>query len=859
MSAGDPAPASESATLGNERRFLWTSLAVFSGLTAVLFWRYALSPATAVSDPGDPLLLIWIMEWVERALIHSPRALFDAPMFHPFADTLAYSDPLLPQSVFALPLRLVGFGPVFAYNAAYLAGIVSAGVLTAALFLRLTGDRVAALLGAVVATFPALRLFHLAHMQLQVTTFLPLVLLLVHRVVKRPSLRSAAWLALALAAAPLASLYYGLFLALLLPPFVLTLWLVSPNRQGAPLRFLAGAGAAAAVALTPFALVYHRAIAHIAIERSEHGYSDVLDYFGVSPFANVAHVLPLRALETTGPQWVGGCGALLLPVVAVSIVVAVVRGRVSGSGAPAWVAVAAPYVVLGCFAIALSLGPEVQVRGHTLFKDPIGYVTRMPGAREIRDFQRLGFVIAVAGGAIVAMMLAELARRGFRRALVIASTFVAVTTLVPSFSSFLPVYRPPPRSSLDPVYRWLEEQPEPMVIFEVPLPARSELEPLEYLWAAVLHQKALIHGFSGYLPLTDDLLRGESTGIYRPDFFEALGLLGATHVVVHTKDLSELPGGSAALAKLRDTKAVDRVARFPFSEAYRIEPIPARPASVPSGNPETPLFATGGWVDPAGTCVEVGLGASPLVYYVPRSARVSGLRFYAQSSLSDMDDSLVVERSDDLQAWTVAPHGGLLSGTLASYVDRPTPLPWSDVLIPPEPGAFLRLTTKRSLRVRLCDVSLLSTKTASVVAVPRGAMHIDANFRGELPELAIDGNPATRWHSGEPQNGGEWIDVNLEKDRQVVAVVLELGAFDYDHGRRLAVDCGSGLDSVDRGHDLEGAAVLFERPRSVQILPLSPPRVCRSLRIRQTGTSPENHWSVAEITVLEREAARSSN
>src|SRR5262249_50201354 len=78
--------------------FHWALVALFTALTTFLFWRYALHPATTISDPGDPFLLIWIMEWVERAILHSPLSLFDAPMFHPFRDTLAYSDLVLPQA-----------------------------------------------------------------------------------------------------------------------------------------------------------------------------------------------------------------------------------------------------------------------------------------------------------------------------------------------------------------------------------------------------------------------------------------------------------------------------------------------------------------------------------------------------------------------------------------------------------------------------------------------------------------------------------------------------------------------------------------------------------------------------------------
>ena len=136
MSAGSQANTGAGGEVERSgRSFLKVTVPLFTVLTVLFFWRYAWSPATTVSDPGDPLFLIWTMEWVRRALFHAPRELFDAPMFHPLPDVLAYSDPLIPQALVAAPLRFIGFGPIAAYNAVYLGGIAGSGVLTAHLFL----------------------------------------------------------------------------------------------------------------------------------------------------------------------------------------------------------------------------------------------------------------------------------------------------------------------------------------------------------------------------------------------------------------------------------------------------------------------------------------------------------------------------------------------------------------------------------------------------------------------------------------------------------------------------------------------------------------------------------------------------
>lgn len=842
--------------LTGRSRLARSSLVIFAVSTGLLFFPYARSPGSVVSDPGDPLLLIWVMEWVQRAIVHSPATLLSAPMFHPFPDTLAYTDPVVPHALVALPLRLLGVGPVGAYNAVYLGSIVATGVLCTVLFLDLCGSPVSALLGAMVATYPSIRLFQLAHIALQVTTFWPLVFLLVHRLVLRPDIRGSLGLGVALAAAALGSLYYGLFLAILLPPFALALWFLTRPRSLRALGGLVGAGVLSSVLLAPFARVYARAAEHIAQPRTPSGFSDLSDYVGISPFADMSAWVPEIVVRHASPQWVGGGGALLLLAIAAGTVVTVVRDRILRRQLrplSPWVRVALPYLVLGCLSISLSLGPVLRWHGRALVSNPLGFLAALPGASNVRDFQRTGFPVAFAAGAIIAVVLGQIVRRCPARLVGVALSWVLLSTVVPAFSSTLPVYRPP--KEMAPVYEWIADQPEPMVLYEAPLPARSELEPLLYLWTSAHHRKRLVHGFSGYLPLTDDALRGEATRLGRDDYFRALSELGATHLLVHTDELAALPSGLAALASLRDTRSADRVARFGADEVYRIRSERVEHPYRMVHLPQQPEAEEGGWVDSgseasrgAAKCVEIGPSVPPHVLYAGASRRVAALTFVAQSELGSMDDALSIESSEDLRTWRVAPHLPLLSTSLEAYVHRPTPVLLTHAVLDGGGGPFLRLSSRRDYRLRLCGMVLDATSVQAVETVPPAALRLAASVNTDLVALAKDGNPGTRWSSGGGQHGGEWIDLDLGRPRRVVEVALLLGAFEYDFGRRLAVQC---LDSADRPSlELDGEAVQFSRPRAAQIVPLSPAVSCQRIRVLQNGACRDNYWSVAEIEVV---------
>lgn len=856
MSAAEAASGTSgrSGPAGTRGAFLWWSVALFALVTASVFWRYFFSAATTVSDPGDPLLLIWIMEWVERTLVHSPVDLFAAPMFHPFPDTLAYSDPLIPESVLGLPLRLVGFGPILSYNLIFLGGIVATGVLFSLLFLELTGDPAAALLGALVATLPSARLYHLAHLQLQFTPLWPVTLLLVHRVVQRADTWSTAALTVALAAVPLASLYYGMFLALLMPPFALTLWLTTRRRSRRALPALAAAAVAAGLLLLPIGRVYRRAISHVALNRDSRDFADLSHYLSISEFSDLGRLFPSLVVRDASPQWVGGFGAwILVPAALLLVVVAWDGWRVTRSvHLPPRARTALPYMVLGILALLLSLGPEVRFHGQPLFENPIGKIARLPGIREIRDFQRVGFVVAFAAGAILALGISELRRLGKARMRAALTAFVAVSTVVPTLSSALPAYRPPPREALSPAYASLAELPEPVVLYETPLPPRGLSDHLDYLWAAVHHQKRLVHGFSGYLPLTDDTLRGEASSSYRADYFRTLAALGATHLLVHTKELAMLPGGEAALLELRDARSAERVIAFQDAEIYRVPRLHGAEDPLPRTTPIRRRMASGGWVDPEDPCVEI-LPKSPLVLFSPESAESTGLRFVAQSPIGEMDDALLVERSDDLRHWRPALHRPLLSTSLAAYVAQPSSTLVTRVVLQSDSAPFTRLSTARDQRLRLCDLWIDSSRIARVEPVSSGRLHVNAHANSGLLPALLDGDAHTRWDSGAVQRGAEWIEIDLGDPRAIVAIVLDLGDTPYDYGRTYSIGCTEPPDMEPRTVDLDGRDATFQRPRPVQVLPFAARNACRRVRVSQTGSASSNFWSVSDISVLARE------
>ena len=141
---------------------------------------------TAVpGDIGDPLLNAWILAWDAHALLNRPERLFDANIFFPLPNTLAYSEHLLATALLAMPLQGVSGQPLLTYNVSLLASFALSGLGMYLLCLRWTGRRAAALVAGLAYAFTPYRLAAISHLQLLTVQWLPFSLLALDQVLAR--------------------------------------------------------------------------------------------------------------------------------------------------------------------------------------------------------------------------------------------------------------------------------------------------------------------------------------------------------------------------------------------------------------------------------------------------------------------------------------------------------------------------------------------------------------------------------------------------------------------------------------------------------------------------------------------------
>lgn len=187
---------------------------LFAALTAVMLWPMARHAGSVAPDHQDVYFSMWRLRWIAHALSTSPSHLFDANIFYPEKDTLAYSDAMLVEGVIAAPFARAN--PILVHNLMMLAAIATSAIAMFALCRRLTGSRGAGLVAGVAFAFAPYRFEHLMHMELQWTVWMPLAFLALHQLLETGRWRDGLALGGCVALQLLSSIYYGLFLATLL-------------------------------------------------------------------------------------------------------------------------------------------------------------------------------------------------------------------------------------------------------------------------------------------------------------------------------------------------------------------------------------------------------------------------------------------------------------------------------------------------------------------------------------------------------------------------------------------------------------------------------------------------------------------
>jgi hypothetical protein len=263
----------------------WRALAGCLVLSIVHTWPLVLDLGTfSRNDNADTQLNEWIMAWVAHQLPRDPAHLFEANIFYPAHDVLAFSEPLIVPALMGAPLAWAGASPVLVYNVILLAGFTLSAFAMCLLVERWTGSLPAGLIAASIFAFNTHTLHRLPHMQALHLYGLPLALYALDAIATRPSARAGLILAAALAAMAYTSGYLFVFACIMTAIVLLVRAREWWPARAAAVKAVALAAAACGLAVVPVYLPYRRVAAEQHMIRT----LDAVAEYSATPWSYLA-------------------------------------------------------------------------------------------------------------------------------------------------------------------------------------------------------------------------------------------------------------------------------------------------------------------------------------------------------------------------------------------------------------------------------------------------------------------------------------------------------------------------------------------------------------------------------------------
>jgi hypothetical protein len=548
------------------RRQILLAIPVATLLTVALTWPLAARLGSAGRvDSSDARHGIWNVTWVARALTSDPGSLFDANIFYPYDNALAFSEANLVAGVLAIPVWLATQNGLAAANSAILLSFILAAVAMFALVRHLTGHLTASALAALFFAFSPYAFSRLGHMQLLMTFGLPLTLLCLHRFVEAPGAARALALGSALAVTALACGYYGIFMGLTVGWGLL--WFAVALGHWRRPRFWLWSLAALAVAFqitAPFLIPYEQI-------RTE-GFTRSLDEARLFSADWRSYLASAKLVDEWMLPLLGHWRKVLFPgalVVgfALATLIQAYRGSVPYAAPPARRVIVAFYASIALLAAWASFGPDAGLYTLLFRVLPFFDLIRAPG----RFGVLVTLALSVLAGFSIALLLDSLVgwrRRAMRVALVIA-TLITSTVGPLNLTERLPFH---------PVYRRLAQMPRGAVVeFPYFVEPTERHRHTEYMLESIRHWQPLINGYSDHTPAAAYADAVTLSAFPRAEAWDTLRRRGARYVVMHWRSY---PPGSLLRWQILETEVGSRLRVVIDSEDLSLFEV--MPATAPS-------------------------------------------------------------------------------------------------------------------------------------------------------------------------------------------------------------------------------------------------------------------------------------
>ena len=504
---------------------------LFAALTILMTWPVGIFPAGIRMGGGaDPSLYVWTIGWGTHALTHAPWAIFNANIFYPYQYTLAYSENLIGSALLAIPIMWVTGDALIATNLVSVLSVFLCAVGGYYLGRTVGLSLVAAFLCGLIFAFVPPLFARLGQLHLIAVQWVPFGLARLYRYLRDGQARNLRWTIALLSLQALAS-GHGAAL-MILGGAILVGFDLARTRTLDLARRVRDVGIPGVLAILPAALAfipYWLARRDVPLER-------VHDDVGVTWNSYISSPTHLHtAILERLPDWEWlrvYPDAHLFPGFAV-IVLAALAFRSAHAGFSPRDHPRAVFLTMVIVTWWMTIGPPWSVWG---------YVYWLPGLNFIRVPSRFTMLGVLALAVLAGYGFDRMAHAWSQRGRLVAAAALSAVLLVEF--AVMPVDVRPFDSQIAPIDHWLDSQPKPFAIAEVPVSAsrdnsrRAEVATM-YMLHSLAHHQPTVFGYSGAEPATYRPLYDTLIGFPSDDSIRALTETGVTYVVAHLEYFTE--------------------------------------------------------------------------------------------------------------------------------------------------------------------------------------------------------------------------------------------------------------------------------------------------------------------------------
>ncbi len=471
--------------------------------------------STDANALNDTFFSVWIFGWQSHQLAINPLQLFQGNIFYPFANTLAFSEIILPEALFYMPISMATGNPVLAYNVVVLGLFALNGLamylwafeVLAPLNPRVS-PRLAAFVAGLIFAFCTYKLGEIRHVQLLAAQWMPLTMMYLARGLRRPSIHNGFLTGLFFALNALSSLYYAVFLAvaMLIYAVVDFAW----RRYAITRAHLIYAATGVVLILV---LVVPLLLPFFQLESVYH--------FSAGRDPRLFAARPASYLASLGTSWLYGKATRDFYVLAkgqplfpgITVLVLAILGTVAGwrlGEGRARQAIRILIVslwVITLAAVVLSFGPFLMggrdLNPLTLIRLPYWWLSRvLTPLASLNAPARFAVLVMLALSLLAAFGVQWLAGR-FQRGPAVITAVVAALVLLEFASVPLPLTTVAAGDKIPGVYQYLASLEPGQPVVELPMGQpnfASQDRFVEYTYNSVYHWQPLVNGYSTFIP-----------------------------------------------------------------------------------------------------------------------------------------------------------------------------------------------------------------------------------------------------------------------------------------------------------------------------------------------------------------------